>query len=297
MTPTLTHTGWIIYPRYVARHSDNAFGWLTDEAAACGIDLRVLFAEELTVGYGHGTAPTFWHRGEAVMQLPDFAIVRTYDTVLSRALERAGVPLINSSASMELCKNKMLTHELLAAAGIPTPLTLYAPEGEYDYRHVAGVLGAGRFVVKRIDGAKGEDVFLIDNEEAMRQAVAQCKGHCLCQQFIASSCGRDVRVWVIGDRVAGAVLRYSESSFRSNFSQGGKVAPFDLPDHAAQLAVRSAQLLGVAFSGIDLLFGEDGRFIVNEINGNAGFRTLSQSGRPNTIPANLFAYIRDTYLR
>lgn len=297
MTPTLTHTGWIIYPRYVARHSDNAFGWLTDEAAACGIDLRVLFTEELTVGYGHGTAPTFWHRGEAVMQLPDFAIVRTYDTVLSRALERASVPLINSSASMELCKNKMLTHELLAAAGIPTPLTLYVPEGEYDYRHVAGVLGAGRFVVKRIDGAKGEDVFLIDNEEAMRQAVAQCKGHCLCQQFIASSCGRDVRVWVIGDRVAGAVLRYSESSFRSNFSQGGKVAPFDLPDHAAQLAVRSAQLLGVAFSGIDLLFGEDGNFIVNEINGNAGFRTLSHSGRPNTIPANLFAYIRDTYLR
>ena len=185
MTQTFTHTGWIIYPRYVARHGDNAFGWLADEAAAVGIDLHVLFAEELTVGYGHGTAPAFWHRGEAVTRLPDFAIVRTYDTVLSRALERAGVPLINSSASMELCKNKMLTHELLAAAGIPTPQTLYAPEGEYDYRHVAGVLGSERFVVKRIDGAKGEDVFLIDNEEGMRQAVAQCKGHCLCQQFIA----------------------------------------------------------------------------------------------------------------
>ena len=162
MTPALSYTGWIIYPRYVARHSDNAFGWLTDEAAACGIDLHVLFAEELTVGYGHG-APSFWHRGTAVTRLPDFAIVRTYDTVLSRALERAGVPLINSSASMELCKNKMLTHELLAAAGIPTPLTLYAPEGEYDYDHVAGVLGSERFVVKRIDGAKGEDVFLIDD--------------------------------------------------------------------------------------------------------------------------------------
>ena len=34
MTQTFTHTGWIIYPRYVARHGDNAFGWLADEAAA-----------------------------------------------------------------------------------------------------------------------------------------------------------------------------------------------------------------------------------------------------------------------
>ena len=77
MTQTFTHTGWIIYPRYVARHGDNAFGWLADEAAAVGIDLHVLFAEELTVGYGHGTVPAFWHRGEAVTRLPDFAIVRT----------------------------------------------------------------------------------------------------------------------------------------------------------------------------------------------------------------------------
>ena len=37
--------------------------------------------------------------------------------------------------------------------------------------------------------------------------------------------------------------------------------------------------------------------IVNEINGNAGFRTLSQLGRPNPIPAELFAYIRDSLLR
>ncbi len=36
-------TGWIIYPRYTAGHSDNAFGWLTQEAAAAGMRLEVLF--------------------------------------------------------------------------------------------------------------------------------------------------------------------------------------------------------------------------------------------------------------
>ena len=280
-------TGWIIYPRYTADRSDNAFGWLVGEAAAAGMRLEVLFVEELSVVYG--TRCGIFHKGREVVQMPEFVIMRTYDTVLSRYFERLGVRVINTAAAMELCKNKMLTHEVLVAAGLPTPTTVYAEGAEYAYPELAERFGSARFIVKRTDGAKGEDVYLVNGAREMASAVEQCGRHCICQEFIAESSGRDVRVWVIGGRAVGAGMRYSQTSFLSNYSQGGSVRAFDLPEEAARLAVESAAATGAEFAGIDLLFRGDG-FTVNEVNGNAGFRTLSRVGR-NDIPKELFSYI------
>lgn len=284
--------GWIIYPQQVARHSDNAFDWLSAEAEATGLCLEILFIEDITIGYS-STGAFLLHRGERTVDMPAFVVMRTYDSVVSGFFESSGIPVINSTLSMERCKNKMLTHELLSHSGIPTPLTIYNESGIYDYETACALFSSHRFIVKRIDGAKGENVYLAGSDAEMSAAIEMCAGKCICQKFVEESYGRDVRVWVIGGQVAGAVLRYSETSFLSNFSQGGKVRPFALPPQAAELAVRAADVLGTEFAGVDLLFGKEG-FIVNEINGNAGFRTLSKVGR-NDIPRLLFSYIRERY--
>lgn len=286
----MRHTGWIIYPRYTASHSDNAFGWLAQEAAAFDIDLKVVFIEDISIVYGQTTA-AIYIGNQCISELPSFVIIRTYDTTVSRYFERLGILVINSATSMELCKNKMLTHEILHDNGLPTPLTVYREGGEYNYSELSSFFGGPTFIVKQIDGAKGENVFLVSDAKAMNAAIGKCGGRCLCQQFVATSYGRDVRVWVIGGKVAGAVLRYSETSFLSNFSQGGNVDAIDLPSDASELAVHSATAVGAKFAGIDLLFTSDG-FTVNEINGNAGFRTLSRIGI-NDIPHKLFAYIKE----
>lgn len=283
--------GWIIYPRYVSQHSDNAFGWLTDEAAACGIELDIIFSEDLTICYG-GDSRYLKHNGTKVDLLPEFVLIRTYDNVISRFFESSGIPVINTTESMEVSKNKMLTHEILSAAGLPTPPTVYSDGGGYRYAELSEMFGS-RFIVKRIDGAKGEDVYLIDNEADMKSAVEKCNYKCICQKFIAESMGRDVRVWVIGFKAAGSVLRYSETSFLSNFSQGGQVSVFPMTDEVAGLAVAGCRELGIEFAGVDLLFTENG-FTINEINGNAGFRTLSRIGN-NNIPHELFDYIKHKY--
>lgn len=286
----MRHTGWIIYPRYTASHSDNAFGWLTHEAAAVDIDLKVVFIEDISIIYGQTTA-AIYIGNRLISELPSFVIIRTYDTTVSRYFERLGIPVINTAASMELCKNKMLTHEILHSNGLPTPLTVYREGGEYNYTELSSLFGGPTFIVKQIDGAKGENVFLVSDADTMTAAIGKCGGRCLCQQFIATSRGRDIRVWVIGGKIAGAVLRYSETSFLSNFSQGGKVGAINLPADASELAIRSAAAVGTEFAGIDLLFTAEG-FTVNEINGNAGFRTLSRVGI-NDIPHKLFAHIKE----
>lgn len=144
-------TGWIIYPRYTADRSDNAFGWLVGEAAAAGMRLEVLFVEELSVVYG--TRCGIFHKGREVVQMPEFVIMRTYDTVLSRYFERLGVRVINTAAAMELCKNKMLTHEVLVAAGLPNSLPRSMPRGpNMPIRNWPNASGSARFIVKRTDG-------------------------------------------------------------------------------------------------------------------------------------------------
>lgn len=284
-------TGWIIYPRYVAAHPDNAFGWMAEEASSAGIGLKVLFFEDLALGYGDGKYDLFLN-GEKVGDYPDFVITRGYEWAVSRHFELMGIPVINSTASMALCKDKLLAHQMFVKAGIPTPLTIQTP-GIYDYDHLSAAFGSGRFIVKRRDGAKGEDVFLVEDQWQLAEAVAECSGNVICQRFVEESRGRDIRVWTIGGKAVAAVMRHSESSFKSNFSLGGHVAPFELTREAAELAEAASMLVGAEFAGVDLLFGREG-LIVNEINGNAGFRTLSRVGE-NNIPGRLFEYIKKKY--
>lgn len=282
-------TGWLIYPREVARHKDNAFGWLAEEAARHGIDLKVLFVDQLsTISGNEGNGLSLG--GRPVDELPRFALLRSYEPALSRQMEMLGIPVINTTLSMALCKDKVLTGQLLAAHGIPTPKTIFNHSGEYLYDEVCEILGSP-FVMKRTDGAKGEDVFLVGSAREMREAADACCAPMLCQQFIAESRGRDIRVWTVGFRAVAAVERYSDTSFKSNFSLGGNVRRFDLTAEAAWLAEKAARATGVEFAGTDLLYGPDG-LMVNEVNGNAGFRTLSRVGE-NNIPAELFAYIAD----
>ena len=55
--------------------------------------------------------------------------------------------------------------------------------------------------------------------------------------------------------------------------------------------------MGLEFAGVDLLFTPEGGFTVCEVNGNAGFRTLSAVDRHSPILRRLFEYITDRYVQ
>lgn len=285
--------GWIIYPRYISLHKDNAFEWMKHEASQQGISLDVLFAEDFATVCGTD-GNSLLHMGKQVGEYPGFVIMRGHETALSRFFEMKGVPVVNSSESSLLAKDKLLAGQVFAQAGIPIPLTVGCPQDElWGYGRARNAIGANRFIVKRRDGSKGEDVYLVENAEQMEEAVGNCGTNCIIQEFIGESSGRDLRVWVTGGKAAACVMRYSDTSFKANFSQGGKVAAYEMTDEVKHLAEKAANVLGLEFAGVDLLFGRDG-LLVCEANGNAGFRTLSSVG-DNRIPAGLFTYIAGKY--
>lgn len=215
--------------------------------------------------------------------LPPFAIFWDKDVRLAKTLEAAGMKLFNSASAIELCDDKSLTHIALMNR-VPQPKTVLIPltfprVGYTDcafLEKIADYLGFP-FVIKQCFGSFGAGVYLARNmEEAKAALMKTAGGAAIAQQYIASSFARDIRAYVVGDKVAAAMLRHNESGdFRANVAQGGKADAYMLNEAQAALAVKTAQILGCTFAGVDLLFGENGEMTVCEVNSNAHFAGIS----------------------
>lgn len=276
---------WIIYSKVVLRPGkNNAMSWMLDEAKNCQLDAEILFTEDITLMADKELA--IYHKG-LKKDLPDLVLTRCYDMPLLQQFEELNIPVYNSSQALNDCLNKWRTHQLLVKNNIPTPKTIFS-KYEVSYDFVKGQLGLP-FITKDNMGAKGEQVFLVRDELTFEEARVNCSQP-LYQEYIKSSFGRDVRLHVIGDQVVASVLRVSENDFKSNFSQGGKADFFQPDDQIIDLAVKSTKALGLDFSGIDVLFTEDG-YTVCEVNGVPGFRTVGLTSKYN-IPYAMMDYIR-----
>lgn len=273
--------GWAIYPT-PEEGTVNAFGWMQDSAKNNGIELVIRFAEQFSVLISDGSTKIYYDGEECA--LPYFVLMRHYDYRLSCALESCGVTLFNSSNSMRLSQDKFLTHTLLTTKGIATPDTLW---GERSYGRCVERFGTP-FVFKAIRGSKGMEVFLINNKEEF--LAVRDHYEYIVQQYISTSYGRDIRVWVIGGRAVASVLRRSNISFKSNIALGACAERFVITPEIEALAVASCNALGLELGGVDILFDGDG-YCVCEVNGNAGFRAFSQAGEAVDIPNLIFSYI------
>lgn len=215
--------------------------------------------------------------------LPPFAIFWDKDVRLAKTLEAAGMKLFNSADAIELCDDKSLTHIALMNR-VPQPKTVLIPltfprVGYTDcafLEKIADYLGFP-LVIKQCFGSFGAGVYLARNmDEAKAALMKTAGGAAIAQQYIASSFARDIRAYVVGDKVAAAMLRHNESGdFRANVAQGGKADAYMLSEAQAALAVKTAQILGCTFAGVDLLFGENGEMTVCEVNSNAHFAGIS----------------------
>ncbi len=218
------------------------------------------------------------------MQGLDYAVFLDKDKYLSRILDKAGVRMFNSTAAIEVCDDKMLTHLALSGSGIKMPVTVPAPlcynqSAEVpveEAEKVIKILGLP-VVVKSSFGSLGREVFLARDKEELLQIMGalKCKAY-IFQQYIPSSAGKDVRIIVIGGKAFSAMLRKSDCDFRSNVDIGGAGYQYTPSASFIETAERAAQILGLDYCGVDLLFGEDGEPILCEVNSNAFFREMER---------------------
>lgn len=215
--------------------------------------------------------------------LPDFLLPRMgsdtnyFGLAVIRHLERLGVQSFNSSEAIEAVIDKMHSQQILAENNLPVPNTMLA-KFPVDSKLVEQTVGFP-VVVKTLVGTQGSGVFLCekpDNFNDLMELVGKTQPnmHLIFQEFIASSHGRDLRVFVIDGRVVAAMERRAkDGSFKANFSRGGEVRQFPLNREVERLAIESSRTLNLDIAGIDILFDKGG-YKICEANSAPDFRGL-----------------------
>ena len=192
-------------------------------------------------------------------------------------IEERGVLVVNSPRTIERCVDKFYTTALLHDAGLPTPETVVCEQTD---EALAAVRALGECVVKPIFGSLGHGMVRVSEPEVARRIVRsleQTRTVFYIQQAIDHG-GRDIRVFVVGGAVLGAIERRAPAGeWRTNVAVGGSARPFELPDAWAHMAVRAANVVGADYAGIDLLPARDGHVFVLEVNGIPGWEGFQKA--------------------
>ena len=193
------------------------------------------------------------------------------------ALEELGLPIINPPSAISRAANKFATSIALHQAGIPHPRTLvttsFSAASEFVAEH-------GRAVSKPLFGYKGRGLLLLTSEDPspLREVLAR-SGVVYLQEFLESTAPspRDIRVFVVGEKVAGAIYRVAPpGSWISNLSQGGAPERCPLTGEMEDLALRANGAVGTVYSGVDLIETAEGLAVL-EVNGTPSGRGVHQA--------------------
>ncbi|MCD8206256.1 MAG: RimK family alpha-L-glutamate ligase [Clostridia bacterium] len=240
---------------------------LRDEFSALGADVDIVKTEKI-VKLTDGKVET---------PLTGFCVFLDKDKVVCRLLEKAGIRVFNSACAMELCDDKMLTHAALANSGVPMPDSICAPLCYYDdacvsddfFSYVKTTLGFP-MVAKRSYGSLGNEVYMIDDEKALRDFERAHKLEEHFYQKYVNSFGRDIRCVVVGGKFLCSYMRVNVGDFRSNIEQGGEGVEFEADSSVIALSEKAAKILGLDYCGVDILTEGDRTYLC-EVNSNAFF--------------------------
>lgn len=261
--------GWILYSDKEKGISD---GYIDLYRKAC--EKNAMSAELGICRTECTSAPEYERKLKelVIREKPVYVINRTRDYHIARLLENMGILVFNHSKTAELGNDKAKAYHYMEQRGIPVMPTVYGIQKPPQWYPA---------VIKSCDGHGGTEVYLVQNEAAWaewksdHQAQAESQPHekQYIMQQAASEPGRDVRVYIVGNRITAAVLRTSDTDFRSNYCLGGSVKLYTLSSRERRLAEQAAAGLKIGMAGIDFIF-HNGEMVFNEIEDTAGARGL-----------------------
>ena len=208
-------------------------------------------------------------------------------------MESKGLFVINNKDTINLCANKYNTTVKLMVDGVPVPRTcLINNIGELD-EALEKIGGKFPLIVKTLRGSAGIGVSRIDSRESLTgvlQSLWKHRANLLLQEFL--DCDFDVRTIVLDGKIIGCMRRSKiAGDFRSNFSLGGEVEPYELTPEEKKIVLTSARASGAFFCGVDHMVA-DGKPYVIEVNASPGSKGMQKATGINVIE-ELMNYISD----
>lgn len=214
------------------------------------------------------------------IELPKSILVRTgsstnyFTSTLLKHFENLNLNVFNSSESINIARDKLNTHQILSHNNISTPKTMLV-KFPVCTNIVQDELGFP-CVVKVLQGSYGNGVYLCNTRHEFNSLMGllktlAIKKTLMIQEYINTAPGVDLRVWVIGGEVLGAMKRTApKGDFRANITNGGTGEKYTLTDEIKTIALKAASALKLDIAGVDLLFDHNS-FKVCEVNSAPGF--------------------------
>jgi [lysine-biosynthesis-protein LysW]---L-2-aminoadipate ligase len=242
-------------------------------ARARGMIVTPIFDRNLTLDL---SAPTAAESGVDVDVMLDRSVVHSRAGYTLWAMNRWGIPTLNSAAAVTICDDKARASMVLEAAGIPSPKTFvaYSVESALEACESLGYPA----VLKPVTGSWGRLISKVNGPDQARAIISQKSEHgsfhheiYYIQEFVEKP-GRDIRAYVVGGEIVAASYRTSEH-WITNAARGAVSVPCPVTPEIESLALRACEVVGARLAGVDLIETADGLKVI-EINTGGEFKGL-----------------------
>ncbi len=271
----------------VGQKTVRAIDILCDSAEKLGHTLKVIYANECQIKLGK--KPEILVQNHELKKI-NVLITKAnipgnkllFKSKLIKQFEMAGIPVINKEVGVMNAKNKIRTLQILSEAGIPIPKSYVVLDSEYIDSVVADI---GKFpvILKTVSGSQGKGVSIIESKRALRSVIEmvskeEYSGPLVIQEYIKESRGKDIRIFIVGKKIVGAMERIStkRGEFRSNFHLGGRVKIAELTKKEKDIAIAASLACKLDFSGVDILRTKSGPKVI-EVNASPGLEGISKA--------------------
>lgn len=268
--------GWLIYRKKDIIRNGKFIHLLKEAAFLREIRLDIIPYEQINFGLSSHN-PLF-----STYNKPDFIINRSVSPWLNEIAELKGIRCFNGAYVSRVANDKRLTHAVLSNLHIPMLQSTAVHRNQFTKTEKSS---HSPFILKDPLGRGGTGVELIDPSKDMKNIVASLPED-LLHQPVGGQKGKDLRIYIIGNKIVGAILRESATDFRANLSTGGNSSIYELSEQEKAIIGKITEAMQMDFVGLDFLIAEDGTLLFNEMEDAVGCRSLYMNSSINI--ADLF---------
>ncbi len=219
-----------------------------------------------------------------------------YGATIVRQFEMMNVYCLNQSLAITNSRDKLNTLQLLSRENLPMPNTSFS-HSVYETKQLMEMVGGAPLVIKLLEGTKGIGVVLAENTKAAESVInafKSLKANILVQEYIKESKGKDIRCFVVGDKVVAAMERQAEEGeFRANMHLGGKALAVEITDEERLIAIKAVKTVGLDIAGVDMVRSNSGPKIL-EVNSSPGLEGI-ESASGVDVAGEIVSFLERTY--
>lgn len=252
-------------------------------AESRGHELVIVNLTECYINITSNDPKIFYRNGEEINNF-DAVIPRIepsltfFGTAILRQYELLGTYPLNNSLAVLRARDKLRSLQILAKHKIPMPATALA-HSPLDTMEVIKAVGGAPVIIKLVEGTHGTGVVLAETKSAANSVISafkQLNADILVQEFIKESSGRDIRCFVVGNKVVASMERIAkDGEFRANYHLGADIQPVKITAKERSMAIRATKALGLNVAGVDILRSNHGSLVL-EINASPGLAGIEK---------------------